>query len=117
MKRTPMPSRTTPMKRTEIPRQRDRMRPVSARRRKRDAFYPDARAQVWERAAGWCEVASEVCIADGQDVHHIAGRVGPDPHRLGNLLLACRPCHTRIHANPEWAYAHGWMASRLGGVA
>ena len=87
------------------------MRPVSDRRRKRDAVYPARREQVWERAGGVCEHCS---LWPVEQVHHIEGRVGRDPHRLENLLGLCRMCHERAHGQPEWARANGLSRSRLG---
>lgn len=86
------------------------LRPVSDRRRKRDAVYPERRLAVWERAGGLCEW----CTAPMTDVHHKAGRLGPDPHRLSNLVGLCRACHERAHREPEWARSVGLSVSRLG---
>ena len=85
------------------------MRAVSDKRRKRDAIYATRREQVWERGNGMCEFCHMAAMTD---VHHIAGRVGPDPHRLDNLIGLCRQDHDKIHANPEWAMKHGLMRSR-----
>ena len=89
------------------------MRPISDRRRKRDAAYRWSREEVYERAGGRCEViATTDCTLRAEQVHHIAGRGGPDPHRLDNLLGVCAPCHAYIHAHPEEARTRGWMVSR-----
>jgi 5-methylcytosine-specific restriction endonuclease McrA len=84
---------------------------VSDRRRRRDAVYPQRRVEVWERGGGVCEHCR---AADLEQVHHIAGRGGPDPHRLSNLVGLCEPCHRRAHGEPEWARQVGLMRSRLG---
>jgi len=102
----------TPLKRT------GRINPVSKRRRARDAAYPSSRTAIYERAGGMCEArCSTWCAGGGHQVHHIAGRDGPDPHRLDNLELVCRPCHDFIHSNVEWAYANGHVRKRNGGSA
>ena len=93
------------------------MKAVSDRRRKRDANYKAARAAVYQRAEGACEVLGPDCTGACEQVHHRAGRGGSDPHRLDNLVGACDPCHRTIHAYPEWARARGWMQSRVGGDA
>ena len=85
------------------------MRAVSDKRRKRDAIYATRRQQVWERGNGMCEFCHMAAMTD---VHHIAGRVGPDPHRLDNLIGLCEPCHRKAHAEPEWARSVGLMRSR-----
>ena len=87
------------------------MKAVSDKRRKRDGIYATRRVEVWERGEGVCEFC---CMAAMSDVHHIAGRGGPDPHRLENLVGLCEPCHRRAHAEPEWARSVGLMRSRLG---
>ena len=85
------------------------MKPVSDKRRKRDAIYPQRREQVWARGNGMCEFCTWRAMTD---VHHIAGRGGPDPHRLDNLIGLCRDCHQETHAQPEWARRHGLMRTR-----
>lgn len=87
------------------------MRPVSDKRRKRDAIYATRRQQVWERGNGMCEFCHMAAMGS---VHHVAGRGGPDPHRLDNLKGLCEPCHRKAHAEPEWARSVGLMRSRLG---
>ena len=117
MKRTEL-KRGKPLKRGSGPKRTGTLKPVSDRRRKRDAGYPESRTAIYSRAEGMCEARCTIeCAGGGHQVHHIAGRGGPDPHRLDNLLLCCAPCHDHIHANPERAYANGWMASRHGGDA
>ncbi|HEY7823664.1 MAG TPA: HNH endonuclease signature motif containing protein [Acidimicrobiia bacterium] len=88
---------------------RSRINPVSDRRRKRDAVYPQRREQVWSRAGGICEFCNATAMTD---VHHLAGRGGPDPHRLDNLIGLCRQCHANAHGNPRWARGVGLMNSR-----
>jgi 5-methylcytosine-specific restriction endonuclease McrA len=82
---------------------------VSDRRRRRDAVYPARREQVWERGNGMCEHCHMSAMGE---VHHIAGRGGPDPHRLTNLVGLCAGCHARAHGEPEWARSVGLMRSR-----
>jgi 5-methylcytosine-specific restriction endonuclease McrA len=86
------------------------VRAVSDRRRRRDAVYPARRQQVWERGNGMCEFCSMAAMGS---VHHIEGRLGPDPHRLSNLVGLCDGCHRRAHGEPEWARSVGLMRSRL----
>lgn len=90
------------------------MRPVSGRRRRRDAIYPVRREQVWDRAQGWCEATTPVCTRQMEQVHHKAGRTGDDPHRLSNLLGCCASCHSFIHGHPRAAYDAGWSVRRNG---
>lgn len=91
------------------------LRAVSSRRISRDAAYPSSRRAIYDRADGMCEaMCNDRCQRYGHQVHHLAGRSGPDPHRLDNLLLCCRPCHDHIHANPALSYDRGWMVRRNG---
>lgn len=78
-------------------------------------MYPQRRLQVYERAGGRCEaIAVDTCTFRCEQVHHVAGRGGDDPHRLTNLLGCCAPCHEWIHRNPAAARDLGYMRSRLG---
>jgi len=87
---------------------------VSDRRRKRDAVYPERRRQVHERGAGICEWCLSVPMSE---VHHRAGRLGADPHRLSNLVGLCAACHRRCHAEPLWALEVGLSRPRLAKLA
>jgi len=89
---------------------RTQLRAVSDRRRRRDAAYPERRRQVWARGGGVCEWCGVDAMAE---VHHRAGRVGPDPHALSNLVGLCSACHRRAHAEPAAARAAGVSRSRL----
>ena len=85
------------------------MKAVSDRRRKRDAVYPQRRREVFDRGGGMCE---HCLAAQMTETHHKAGRLGPDPHRLDNLVGLCGDCHRRAHSEPEWAREVGLMTSR-----
>lgn len=94
------------MKRTHI-------RPVSARRRKRDSVYADRRVDVYDRADGQCEAATGLwCTGRCEQVHHKAGRGGPDPHRLDNLVGICAPCHRWVEEHRTAAYELGLLVRR-----
>jgi 5-methylcytosine-specific restriction endonuclease McrA len=82
---------------------------VSDRRRKRDAVYLARRREVFERGSAMCE---HCMTAEMTETHHKAGRLGPDPHRLDNLVGLCGDCHRRAHSEPEWAREVGLMTSR-----
>ena len=97
---------------------RSRINPVSSKRRKRDAVYPERRRQVFDRAEGRCEaMAGMWCTGRCENVHHKAGRLGEDPHALDGLVGICGPCHRWVHDNPGEAYELGLMARRNGGDA
>jgi 5-methylcytosine-specific restriction endonuclease McrA len=82
---------------------------VSDRRRRRDAVYPARRLQVFERGGGMCE---HCLTAQMTETHHKGGRLGPNPHRLDNLVGLCGDCHRRAHSEPAWARQVGLITSR-----
>ena len=47
------------------------------------------------------------------EVHHKTGRIGGDLLDSRYFMGVCSPCHRRIHDNPEWAFAQGYLVSRL----
>lgn len=54
--------------------------------------------------------ACEICdAAVGTDFSHRIGRGQGGPWTPSNGIRACRRCHNRIHARPEYAMARGWM--------
>lgn len=86
------------------------MRAVSKKRQQRDRVYPERRREVFERAGGACEF----CLtAPCEQVHHLAGRGGADPHRMSNLVGLCADCHGSAHAHPAWARENGLMRRRV----
>jgi hypothetical protein len=76
---------------------------------------------VFGRSQGFCEALLEDCTGWAEQVHHLAGRTGPDPHRVdlydwraagNNLLAACSACHREIHNFPRRSRGLGLMRSR-----
>lgn len=110
MKRSPLRSKTSLPPGGGLARQ-------SKKRAARDAVYPQRRKQVRARAQGLCELRTPVCTGQGEQVHHLAGKGGHDPHRLDNLALACGECHRYAHSHPAESYANGWMRTRNGRAA
>lgn len=112
VKRTPL-QRKTPLRASASLSTRTPVKAVSDKRRRRDQAYEGARQAALSRAGGRCEIiALPSCIQRGEQVHHVAGRGGRDPHRLSNLLVTCHVCHTFVHENPALSYEKGWMARR-----
>lgn len=70
---------------------------------------------VMERSGGRCEVSAEVCTQIGTQTHHRIRRSQGGTSDPAFLLRTCRECHDFIHANPERAYAQGWLV-RMGVV-
>ena len=98
--------------------ERKAARPAAAPiRSRRPVMSAAAACGVGERSRGVCEAATDACTGRAAHIHHIAGRGGPRPHRLENLLHVCRPCHDYIHAHPDESYLNGWMRKRNGVTA
>jgi len=103
------------VKRSKPLRRGRRIAPVSARRAARDEEYEAARYRVAARARGLCEFRGPQgnrCRQPMTDVHHLAGRGGPIPHRMSNLVGMCRNHHEMVHRYPAWSYEEGWMVRR-----
>jgi len=104
VKRTSLPLRTAPMRRT------GRLRPRSAK---------TARTYVARRAlvAGlleqrpWCERCGQ---ERSTDVHEplMRSQGGATTDPAGAYFCLCRRCHGEIHASPAQSYAEGWLIRR-----
>lgn len=71
---------------------------------------------VRNRAGGCCEfVGSDGvrCSFRHEQVHHMLGRLGDDPHHPSKLAALCGAHHDWCHLNPEAARELGFMKSRL----
>lgn len=117
MKRTRLkpgkpPQRRKPLPRSTLPRDRKPLRPVSAKRKAATPALAAARKTVRERAGGWCELRTPVCIQVGSSAHHRAGRDGDRLTDPDLMAWTCEPCHAHAHAHPTLAYEHGWMICR-----
>lgn len=82
---------------------------MSRRRR-----FPEAVAEaVTARAGGNCESWIEgVCIGKTEHMHHRQLKSGGGKDTPANVIHICQPCHTHIHAEPNFAKEHGWIVSR-----
>lgn len=91
-------------------------RPAKKSRPKGDsAELRRARRAVAARAQGRCEARIPgVCRGAGEHAHHIRRRSQGGRDTARNLLWVCGAggCHEHIHAHPEWAIAHGFLAAR-----
>jgi 5-methylcytosine-specific restriction endonuclease McrA len=83
------------------------------KRKSDEVAWVEARGEALLRDRFRCiPQMAEDCSGHAEHVHHIAGRVGKDPHRLTNLVSVCYRCHESIHGNPRRAYDLGWMRKR-----
>jgi len=107
MRRTPI-RRTAPLRRGKP---LARGKPL---RRSRGSGLPaPSRLAVEVRSQGICELGTPVCTVRAVEVHHLAGRVGPDAHDPSNLAHCCHECHRHAHLNPEESYLRGWLRRRV----
>lgn len=93
-RRTPLGSRSAPLRRSKLTRPRKADIPASVR------------AAVKRRAGGLCEACGE---PGPQHMHHRKLRSQGGQHEAANLVHIHGACHLLIHANPDRAYALGLM--------
>lgn len=84
------------------------MRRVSAKRSKENKLYSEVR-KIYLTEHPRCQVCSN---NPSSEIHHRRGRWKSRLYDTAFFLAICRPCHDRIHHNPEWAYATGLMLPR-----
>lgn len=84
------------------------MRRVSERRKKENKLYTQVRKE-YLLAHPRCQCCT---IAPASEIHHRRGRWKSRLTDTAWFLAVCRPCHDRIHHNPEWAYEKGLLVSR-----
>ncbi len=103
MKRSPMPARRTPMKRTRM-----RPKPNSISEQAAEATF---RVNVHRRSGGRCELCG---LRPATQIHHRRTREEKWSRWLvENGLDLDDSCHHEvIHANPDWARRHGLILSR-----
>ncbi len=106
MKRSPI-ARKTPIKRSPIKQQ------AANRKKSRFDFSADVKDRARRGASHWCEAKLPGCSGGVQHFHHRLLRSHGGPGTLENCAALCGRCHSWIHANPDWAYRHGWMVRSL----
>lgn len=96
------------------PKEKRRLRPVGARKRRTLAAERRFAEVLFTRSKGRCEVTSPACppgMHVGHHPHHIwpsdRDRNVHDPDRG---LWVCHVAHRWIHANPVTARSLGWIA-------
>ena len=95
------------------PKPKARRRPLPFRSEKGQA-YEDELAEVAKlvhaRSGFRCEAALDGCtVGVTSTPHHRKRRTQGGPNTLANLLDVCPPCHTHIHAHPDFSYARGLL--------
>ncbi|MEM9752577.1 MAG: hypothetical protein AAF916_04250 [Planctomycetota bacterium] len=84
---------------------------VSEKRRAQMYNRDRCKTIVRLRSKGQCELGiAGVCTGKAKDAHELLPRAqGGDPTDPANVRDVCRRCHDYAHANPEEAYAFGWL--------
>lgn len=72
---------------------KSRLRCVSDKKRKSDAYYAKQRKLAYERDKGLCVL----CSSPATEVHHIIFRSYGGTNDLKNLACLCRHCHELAH--------------------
>lgn len=84
------------------------MRRVSKTRQKENKLYAQVRKDYLTT-----HPRCQVCTTHPAcDIHHRRGRWKSRLYDATYFLAVCRPCHDRIHHNPEWAYEKGLLLPR-----
>lgn len=86
-----------------------RIKRVSDKHAKRLAEY-NKLARKYKEMNPQCEVA--FCRELAVDVHHIGFRDGIRLTDVELFMSVCRPHHDRIHSDPNWAKANGYLISK-----
>jgi len=90
---------------------RKAIRPVSKKRLEQLAKYRPLR-DTYLKEHPICEVHD--CDKPSNNLHHKKGREGSLLTDVRFFMACCETCHPkRIHENPEWAYKHGYLISRI----
>lgn len=82
---------------------------VSAKRAVENKEYARLRRDYLE-AYPVCEVVE--CHRKATEIHHIKGRANELLTDVNYFLAVCDVCHQRIHAEPIWAEASGYIEKR-----
>lgn len=126
--------RRTPLKRGTKPLKRTPLRKVSKKRAKEGRIYSEKRkafleahpiCQVWVAMRGIKEIPPLIYVIEGRvycaedmihngaptscDIHHKAKRTGSNYLDESTWLAVSREMHEKIHQNPSWARAQGYL--------
>lgn len=85
---------------------------VSEVQRRKNAEFAKARDVARERAGFTCQARLDGCTTFATEVHHIAGRVGPQANDPSNLMALCHSCHQKITDHEVPVYELGLMRKR-----
>lgn len=99
MKRSPLPPRSTPLRRKPF-KVRAGAKADTVRARKRSGMDA-ARRESFGRSGGLCVLNG--CENVATHAHHRKLRSQGGDDSPANLLPLCSGCHADVHANPDWA--------------
>ena len=112
IRRTPLKRSTKPIRRVSKKRAKE-MRSYAQKRKAFLDMHPIC--QVWLKESGATETPSAMCCLllhgvgpRATEIHHREGR-GRNYLNEETWLAVCRQNHERIHNNPSWARANGFL--------
>lgn len=82
---------------------------VSEKRAGQNQLYARLRKEYLETYV-YCEVLE--CSRKSTAIHHLQGREGDKLTDIDNFMAVCTHCHEKIHNNPDWSIANGYMILR-----
>lgn len=83
---------------------RQRIKPVSTRRKAENAEYTKLRREFLA-----AHPACLVCKGQASEIHHACGRQGKRLLDVEFFRQLCSSCHRRVHENPAWAKERGLL--------
>ena len=83
---------------------RQRIKPVSAKRRAENAEYTKLRQEFLA-----AHPACLVCKGQAMEIHHACGRQGKRLLDVEFFRPLCSGCHRKVHDNPAWAKERGLL--------
>jgi hypothetical protein len=83
---------------------RQRIKPVSTRRKAENAEYTKLRREFLV-----AHPTCLVCKGQATEIHHACGRQGKRLLDVEFFRQLCAPCHRRVHDNPAWAKERGLL--------
>jgi len=118
MKRSPMPSRKTPLKQASCD-PKDGQPKAKRRTTGRSAGRTAVQILVPKRSKGDCEIRTKWCLGKATNLSHRRHQGQGGKWAAQNILDSCghgnaTGCHGYLHQHPEEARAKGWVVSAFG---
>ncbi len=89
---------------------RTSLRRISTKQRAKQRAWAEVVKERMAMVNGWCEIhVAGVCKGRATDGHHIKSRARGGKNEMSNCLCLCNACHMKIHREPIWAAAWGFI--------